>query len=110
MEQTICRFIESELAIEPNSCTPSTRLFDDLGVTGVDAGDLMEAFAKQFHVDLSDFDFHRYFRDEPSWADHWRDFRGIKLSPLEPLAVSELVRAAESGKWVQRDIKDAEGN
>ncbi|GAB5536960.1 MAG: hypothetical protein Rubg2KO_32090 [Rubricoccaceae bacterium] len=43
---------------------PSTRLSEDLGVDGDDADELMDAFAEQFGVDLTDFRHNEHFGDE----------------------------------------------
>ncbi len=42
----------------------NTRIEKDLGVTGDDAAELIEAFAKEFQVDVSHFKFHDYFGPE----------------------------------------------
>jgi hypothetical protein len=46
------------------ACHMGTRLYHDLGVYGEAAEDYLEVLIKQYHVDLSDFVFDRYFPPE----------------------------------------------
>ena len=82
-----------------------------MGVDGDDASFLLESFARQFHVDLSDFPFSRHFGDEGFWPWQipllfWRVFRHLRgnepheIGGVLPVRVADLVRAAEAGRWI----------
>jgi hypothetical protein len=45
-------------------CSRATKLWHDLGEYGEAAEDIIEEFSEAFHVDLSGFDFHKYFPSE----------------------------------------------
>jgi hypothetical protein len=92
-----------------------TTLFGDLGLDGDDAGDFLEKYHDRFHVDLSQFDFQRYFLGE-GYA-----FRELLVLPLVcairayrrylapgtpeeneglvPITIQQLVQAASTGRW-----------
>jgi hypothetical protein len=42
-----------------------TLIEDDLGVTGEDAYDLIVQISKMYQIDITGFDFAKYFNDEP---------------------------------------------
>ena len=50
--------------INPDKLTLDTLLEKDLGITGDDAIDFIEEFAQEFNVDISSFDYSKYFREE----------------------------------------------
>src|SRR4051794_19964564 len=41
-----------------------TRLEEDLGMTGLDASEFLEAFSAEFEVDLAGLEFHKHFGPE----------------------------------------------
>ncbi len=45
-------------------CDGATRIFHDLGIYGDDAIEFIEELAKVYEVDLTDFEFDRYFPPE----------------------------------------------
>jgi len=82
---------------------PSTRLREDLGLDGDDVEPFLKAFAAQFSVDLSGFEFRRHFRDEPTlispilWlCEGWRHRRWR----TQPVTIEHLVRVVEAGRWI----------
>jgi len=74
-----------------------TRINLDLGVDGDDGVDLLQAFGKQFSVDVSDFPFGNYFGPEAGTnpvallRGAWGLLTGRKARALEPLRVLDLV-------------------
>ncbi|WP_322046288.1 DUF1493 family protein [Paraburkholderia sp. J67] len=112
-------FVRREIGLSSKrQLNASDTLEDDLGVTGDDADDFMDAFAKHFNVEPGDFDFHRYFEMEgfSMWPfsifTNWLHRRwGIqKYEPREPLTVGMLQRAIELGVWnsaILSEWKDA---
>lgn len=79
---------------------PTSRLEEDFGMTGDDSACFLEAFAKEFGVDMSDLEFHKHFGPENSsllWNSHppaWLEDHG-----KYPVTVDHLVRVAEIGRW-----------
>ena len=76
-------------------------LFGPKGMEGDDADEFLDAFSKEFGVDLSDFvHYFHYDADEP--PIHRRvepvDATG-QAFPLIPIHIDQLVHAAASGKW-----------
>lgn len=69
-----------------------TQLDRDLGITGDDADELMEAFGEEFGVDVATFKHEKHFGPE-AWG-----ISALK-KPLRPLRISDLVRAAELRRW-----------
>jgi acyl carrier protein len=87
--------------------SPDTRLLDDLGMDGTDAMEFMEAFSKEFDVDMSEFEFDSHFGSEGfSPVDVFyllycllgRIFKK-DLSGLIPITLRDLVSAAKAKKW-----------
>ena len=56
----IVALVADEVGVPRGRVRWSTTLFGDLGVDGIDAEDLIERFAAEFHVDLSEYDHRRY--------------------------------------------------
>ncbi len=81
--------------IDPNNILRST------GMAGDDAEEFMLAFQKEFRVDLSDFlAYLHYNADEPPFVrTAWGVGADGRRMPEIPIRLSDLVVAAESGKW-----------
>lgn len=93
------RELVSEMAGVPVSkIHPDTRLEEDLGMTGIDSADFLEAFAKEFDIDLTGLDFHKHsgpegcnpFFHTPDWLKDHGNY---------PVTVDHLVRVAQIGRW-----------
>jgi Protein of unknown function (DUF1493) len=95
----VTEFLVRELRLRKTDLKRETRLRQDLRVYGTDAIELLEAFAEEFRVDMSGFDVAQYFWPEGSdpirWL--WRLLVGDKLLTM---TVEDLVRSAESGRWI----------
>jgi hypothetical protein len=100
-------FVAKERAVCADRLRPETTLLGDLGTDGDDGIELLENFAREFHVDLSGCDATRYFGPEglPPWfLFHWilRAFRpgtSEERARLQPVRIADLVRSAELGRW-----------
>ncbi len=85
----------------------ATTIFGDLRADGDDGVELLNAFGKEFSVDMSGCDPSRYFGREgcAPWAPiYWLVLALRKGSPeerakLQSISVADLVRAAECGRW-----------
>ena len=87
-------FIREESGVSfSETITAHTRLQDDLGVYGDDATDLLLAYAKAFHVDITQFPAADYFDSEGIDVLAW--FRLVKPRRKE-LTVGHLQRGIEA--------------
>jgi hypothetical protein len=92
--------VAQERAMPHSKVHLTSRLEEDLGMTGDDAAGFLEAFAAQLHVDLSGIDFHRHFGPEgcnPFWLLYTPAW--LKGHGRYPVTVDHLVRVAEVGRW-----------
>ena len=91
--------IADHTGVEIDKLNGSTSITEDLGLAGDDVGDLVDAIAKQFNIDLSDYRWYHHSEPEgcnPFWLivrPWWAKARHI------PLTVDDLVRSAREGKW-----------
>lgn len=60
---SVMEFVKNEYWWEDNS-NLQTVIEDDLGITGDDADELMQKFSKKFNVDLTGFNFMKFFDPE----------------------------------------------
>jgi hypothetical protein len=81
-----------------------TRLYDDLGVYGDDATDLLLAYAQTFHVDVSRFRAADYFDGEGLDVLAW--FRPVE-PPRKVLTVGHLQRGIEARRLDEMIIQGA---
>jgi len=87
---------------------PEARLFNDLGIDGVDREELMVEFAKEFGVDLDSFVLSRHFGPElpfnPLVWLYWKIFTPNSLNErgqykMVPIMVSDLYEAAKTKRF-----------
>lgn len=57
-------FLISSESISESELHLSTRIVEDLGLDGYDAQCFLENYIDTFPIDVGDFDYYRYFRDE----------------------------------------------
>ena len=101
----VAALVARETGVRRERVRPETFVEDDLGCTGDDAAELMEAFARAFGVDRTGFVFDRHFGPEAP-VTPWILLRGVAVwaatgrrgdpSP-EPVSVARLVEAAARG-------------
>lgn len=77
-----------------------TQLARDLGMDGDDASEFLEAFSKQFAVDMSAFRFDAFFGPEagPNPFVFLAALLGWRRK-LHPITVADLAAAAAAHKW-----------
>lgn len=106
----VCGLIHEHTDVRKDKLSENT-IIQKLRIDGGDADDLMVEYAEKFHVDLSDFDFEKYFGPEgafnPVYYLYMLLFRPSKLKQTD-ISVAELVDAAIAGKWpCQENTDDA---
>ncbi|TKT90651.1 DUF1493 family protein [Dyadobacter frigoris] len=83
-----------------------TTLEKDLGITGDDTDEFMDAFFKKFNIHSEDFDTGKYFHSEGFdiffLSAIIRKFTGAKSlsNPIYDITLGDLVRAIEAGTWI----------
>ena len=102
----IRQFVAQRLSVMPGRLSPMTRSGHDLGVDGDDGVEFMQAFAESFAVDLTGFEFDRYFGPEagcnPVMGIFLRLFH-LKQLRSAPITLESLLEAARSGRWSADD-------
>ena len=83
-------FIRDKSGEHEMSITRETLIEDNLGITGDDAYDLIMELSRLYNVNVTQFEFRKYFNDEPSIFDTSRK--------VAPLTVGHLERAIVAGR------------
>jgi hypothetical protein len=100
--ERVLEFVSSFCKVPLDRISPATRLEEDLGLTGDDAGAFLTQFGAHFQVDLTAVEFHRHFGPE-GWGCNplWLFFppAGMREYRKYPVTVDHLVRVAESKRW-----------
>ena len=87
-----------------------TTLEKDLGITGDDADEFMDAFFKKFNVHSKDFDTGKYFHSEGFdlffLGAIIKKLTGAKGTnrPFYDITMGDLVRAIEVGSWIDPEL------
>ena len=79
----------------PAQISMQSRLFQDLGLAGDDAAELLDELSWEYKIDLSTFEFSDYFPSEPSLLSIFSR-RNLRLK--KELTVEALIRAAQNGR------------
>ncbi len=103
VEHDVFKFLSIAFAVELDTIKPDSDIVNDWGIEGDEAFEILETFSEQFNVDMSDFDFNKYFFPKEKnfsafLAMWWRVLSG-KRSREKQLLVQDLVRAAKNKKW-----------
>lgn len=90
-------------------CNASTRMYHDLGLYGDIAEGYMEVLAKQYRVDLSGFEFERFFPLEFAgrnaftrtllWIVPFAGSAARRRGEWAPLSLERIDRALRSRRW-----------
>ena len=98
----VVAFVARSIGVDTGQVTLSSRLAQDLGLDGDDAAEFMDEFKSHFAVDLSAFEFRRYFGPEASFSPlHWLLWMVFpsRRPHLTPITVQNLFDAAETKRW-----------
>lgn len=90
-------------SIKEDRLSEDTDIFK-LGMDGDDAREFMEVFAKEFGVDMSEFEFSKHFGPEgfnPVSFLYCLLFARERLRRL-PITLGDLTEAAKTKKWLKR--------
>src|SRR6266567_9076321 len=83
----IIKLIADQSGVKPEQISLETRLNLDLSIDGDDAAELLELYSEAFGVDMTGFQWSKYFRDEPHWLNFWQWIPGLRGSNREPITV-----------------------
>jgi acyl carrier protein len=102
-------FIVEQVGADENAVTPYTRLYEDLGVYGDDAVDLVIAYGKEFNVDVSKFMAADYFKAEGMdvIGGLLRVISGKPGRVYKVLTVNDLVKGTVAGRLDEEVIGGA---
>lgn len=92
----VIQFVSENIGCDPSRLTPDTRLFEDLGIDGDDAEDLMRDFASHFTVDLTGYEHLQHFGPEAGWSPIAIHPSGLSV----PITLVCLAEAAAAGRWL----------
>lgn len=93
-ETKLINFISDITGMEPSQINSESLIESDIGVTGEDAEDLIKQFAKKFRVNINQFDFAKYFYEEPTFSIVFNH----NSQTLKPFAVKHLEKAIKAGR------------
>ncbi|WP_116138811.1 DUF1493 family protein [Trinickia diaoshuihuensis] len=87
---------------------PTSRLEEDLGLTGLDAVEFIDKWAETFNVQADGFPYRRYFG--PEGQQLLSSFMGLfakrfRRTALVPLTLGMLAEAMRRGKWDTAEIE-----
>lgn len=91
-EEQLIQFIRDEIGEFKKQIDSFTQIENELGITGDEAIELIENISKKFNVDISAFDFKKYFYPEPRFFN--------KYGKVEPLTIQNIQDSIISGKLV----------
>ena len=89
---------------------PTSRLEEDLGLTGLDAVEFIDKWAVTFNVHVQNFPYRRYFG--PEGQQLLSSLLGLfskqfRHPPLAPLTLGMLAEATRRGHWDTDEIEAA---
>lgn len=98
----IVNFIEKETGFSKERVSLKTRLFQDIKIDGDDAEDFLLKFSEVFDVDMTGFEFYRYFNKEglDSFSIVKSLFGFGKHHSMDDITVEMLEKSAISGCWI----------
>ncbi|OAI56951.1 hypothetical protein AYO49_03200 [Verrucomicrobiaceae bacterium SCGC AG-212-N21] len=95
--ERVKKFTMAQLWDPKGGIAPETRLAADFGIAGLDGKEFMEAYAQEFDVDITGFDWIDYFGPEGSGC----------LCPLPFARWLDIYDPRDSARW-GRDAADFE--
>ena len=105
MDDEITIIISEEGDVPIRKVLKESTLLGDLNIDGDDAWEIFLRCHDEYGLDLSDFDFHLYFRNEPCLKGLVYLYRKIKYrdehiaAQKVPITVMQLIDACKKGKW-----------
>ena len=100
MRKSVIEIIPEQSGIKLSKLPLNSRLEQDLGITGDDLWEIIEAMDSEYSIDWCDVDFSYYFYPEVT-GFFWSLFNRDKSRSIRsfPITISHLVAVSQSGKW-----------
>ena len=105
LEDEVINLISKETLLPLSKISLNSTLLGDLDLDGDDAWEIFEKCQEKYQLDLSEFEFQKYFRNEPCFKGLLYLLRKLKYgdehiaAQKEPVTVSMLIKACASGAW-----------
>jgi acyl carrier protein len=98
LEEDIRKFLEAQIQI---SISDELLIFDDTGIDGIDAHHLIVAFSERYTIDMSAFNYEKFFTNEKNLLNFPKAFnqRWIKRVRSKSFNISHLVKVVKKKKW-----------
>lgn len=112
LEESVIEFVAAFTGSKSERIHLHTTLYGDLGVAGDDGLDLIQAYGKEFQVDLAEFQSERHFGSEGVsllaplgllWMvlrlPFWQKRTPEEESNLHAVRIRDLIAFARAGRW-----------
>jgi hypothetical protein len=83
------------------SIDPAARIFQDLSISGHDAGDLLDRLHREFGTSFAGLDFEAYFPDEGDGMLYALLFNRLGWFKKKSMTVEHLIAVVAAGKWFE---------
>ena len=100
--ERIATLLEREQGYPRERISTATRLAEDAGMDGDDVGEFLDAYRREFGMELTGFKFYHHFGPEgcnPFWLIVRPWWQRIERMPI---TVQDLVEAARAGRWLMQ--------
>lgn len=104
IEERVKALVAQQTGARVEKLLLQTELGNELGMDGDDAVEFFKKFSQEFQVDLSTFEFDKYFGIEAGFDPGlWiiSIFSGTPIKKLEPLTIQDLISAAQAKRWLK---------
>jgi acyl carrier protein len=108
LSERVLQMIADQTSCRLSQLRPETDLFQDLGVDGDDALELLIRLRDEFAINMDDVQFKRHFSSEPHLFNPWLSLslllpRRWRWPPWRqeriPVVVADLIEAARTQNW-----------
>lgn len=88
IKEQLIVFIRQEIGKFKKRIDSLTKIEDDLGITGDEAIELIQSISK-FNIDISEFDYKRYFHPEPNFLTTYGNIKPLTIHDIQPRLFQE---------------------
>ena len=83
IDEQLLAILVKKSGLDKSSIQREFTIEEDLGITGEDAEELIREISYKFKVDISNFQFSKYFYDEPSIFTNQREVIFLTVADIE---------------------------
>ena len=105
MDDEIKLIVSNEANVSLDKVNDNSTLLGELKIDGDDAWEIFEQCHSKYQLDLTNFNFSKYFRSEPCLKGLVYFYRKLKYRDEHiaanklPITVKDLIAACKKGKW-----------